>query len=1622
MKKLITFSVYLFGISIVLMAANLPKDWVNTVDELYDGLLFQTNITSNPDSDLAEVEEWLNETNEIPEATYGINSVCLDDAGTVTRTLGTGGTAGIIEPLCWGNDYIVTHDGNGIFSGDGDPLTQAGLDLMIFTDFPTMSGPLVSDVAMNPGYTGNIVGTDPLGNITLTNLGVYQNFYGTTAQGYTELWFAPITLDDVTSTPKTLSEDVGGANECVNVNTSEAFQIVFLDSIHIDNFTTPTGGNLCQASFTVSGGLMAYNGSNYTVSAEDVTDPTITGTFIINPSPTHNSAVAFTVPQSGFYNLNISDGCTTKTMVVDMTACVSCTDDAGTLTASLSSGSASINPLYLCFGDSLDLAHNGDQNLAGDPDPSTTSGIQYAIYTCLPTATGPTLNDIVLDPCLVTDNTGTVPQLAFNVDGSGNGFLSNSTSLYQGYLTALFLSPTDTLFFAPITVDAFPPATWEGVSGPNECTNVNVNAAFPVVFLSPMVIQTTANQSGGNVCRGEVTTIGGLPEADGSNYIITVELMSNPAITGTIVTPASHNGTAVFEVPQPGNYRILVTDGNGCTTSQAFVGMTACATPCANFQLGGGINSAFNGADISCSGASDGSIEIMPTGGNHPFTYTWSHNSTLTDSIATGLASGSYTVTVTDNDGCVTDTTITLTSPSPLFVGVIGANPLCSGDATGIVWVGNIGGGTLPYTYTWSNGVTGPNDTIFNLLAGTYGLTLTDANGCSAQASTTLGDPPALNGNFTIVNDATCEGINDGDATISATGGTSPYAYIWAHDATLITATATTLGVGRYYVTITDNNLCSYEDSVDIGATLIVSATSAVTDVNCFNGSDGEILVTPLTSGGAPNLPYAYSWSPNTLQTTANVTNLPSGDYDYTVTDNVGCIYIDSATINQSDSITITNISTTNIFCNGDTSGVITVSASGGAGNYTYDWGNGNIDSTLNNVSAGTYTVTVTDANTCTKTLTIIISQPPAIISTDTVTNVSCNGFTDGAAFVTTTGGTGTFNYAWSTNPTIDTLSTISGLAAGQYYVTITDSSSCAIIDTIDITEPDALVANTNATDQSCFNITDGTTTAAPTGGTAPYTYTWNNTGITDTLTGLTAATYFVTVTDANGCNVVDSAVVSAPPIITSTISSTPVSCQGGTDGTATVTAAGGDGSFSYAWSNSQIGQTTSSLGAGVYNVTITDGSGCILIDTVSVIELPPLNPAGGIIANPISCFGGDDGSIEVLGMTGGTAPYVYTWSTTPAQDSSVAINLTAGVYSIIITDANGCTFGPVNVTVNQPAVAVAATVFTIDPSCNGDADGSITVDATGGTPSYTYFWNDGQTTQTASDLPIGTYDVTITDANGCTSTASGTLVQPDPLTAEVSTIETSCNGSRDGRIVLDTAYGGNAPYAYSIDGVNYQPVDIIFFGLAGGNYDIYVQDGNGCIFEQSVTVDEPPLIVVDLGADIELELGDNVMLEAIVNTTDSLSYAWGSSPADSSLSCTDCSTPIIAPIRSTTYTVTVQDTSGCTATDDIFVKLDKNRNVFIPNGFTPNGDGRNDEFMVFAGTGVENVKTFIIFDRWGNQLYSQTDIQPNDASVGWDGRFRGDLMAPGVYVFYIEIVFADGLVFPYKGDITLIR
>lgn len=1549
--------------------------------------------------------------------------VCTDDGGDLATTVG--GVAisnNVINFINYGETVDFVHS-NGDASNDGDATSPPGFDLGIYVGSPPTAADINADVA----YSGSVVGTSITGNATFQNLGGYQTAFN--AGNPVHLWFAPMTLDDHAN--QDLTENVGDPNECINVAVSEQINIVFLNQIDTFNFANPAvaSGDLCVARIRISGGLPEWDASNYTINVHLTGDPTITAT--ISPSTsvvTHNSLLEFTVPQAGSYDIVVTDNNgATRTFTVDMLGCVVCDDDAGTATPNVGTTAQSGNPAFLCFGDSLLIQHDGNAVLTGDPNTATPSGLGYVMYTNQPTTT-PT-NDvasIASDPNIVNQSGSSAGfDLVANTDINGNVNLVNDGLTYQNILGGV--GNTGQLWFAPITVDNHAAGSFESTGTPNECTNVNIGAAFPVVFLN----EIQASNLNTAICDGSFDIIGGLPQYNNSNYNISIVLTTDPTIVGTVNNPTvDHGGTVNFTVPRPGTYQIDVTDTVGCVAASFQALMNACPFPCTgvvNASLS--ITSNFNGAAISCDGASNGALSLSIVGGVAPITIVWSHDAANTTTSATGLAEGTYTVTVTDVNGCADTPTIVLTDPGPIVADLDSTPVLCNGDMSSSVFVASITGGTAPYSYAWSSGTTGvTSDTIVNLGTGTYTVTITDANLCTGTQTLILPEPPALTTMMTDTMSTDCDASANGTATVVPSGGTTTfndYNYSWSHMPTLNDSVATGLASGTYYVTVTDDNGCEAVDSVIIVELKSINIDLDSVDVACNGDATGSIVATVTTIGGAANTPYIYAWSHDNglLINTAN--NLVAGTYYLTVTDALGCSSVDSIVVNEPTALAVTTQSITNIDCNGDATGAATISVTGGVMPYTYNWNNSTSDSaTIVNATAGTYNVSITDANSCTITHSVTITENPPIVVNNVVTKqLDCAGDTDGGFTVTASGGIGALSYSWSTDPVNDTLNAITGLGAGMYSVTITDSLGCNIVETYTLSDPMPLSGVTSQVDLACADFQNGQASIVMSGGTAPYFFAWSggtpNT-IGDTITGLVAGTYSVTVSDANGCTYTDAVTIQAPPAIDIDISFTQVSCNGGNDGTATATVTGGAGGFTFSWNNGQqTGQTATQLGVGQHILVVTDQTGCQASDTVIVTSVDQLVPLS-IESVPVSCFGGNDGSATVQ-VSGGTAPYNYLWNTTPTQDSSTAIGLTAGTYEVFITDANGCSLTPISITINEPPVLVIDTIIPTDPLCNNGDDGSVLVVPSGGTPSYSYQWSgSGSITNSANNLTAGTYGVTVTDANGCTTNGSTFLNDPLILVAQISTSPTSCNGGKDGRIQIDTVLGGVAPYTYSIDGISFLPSNIIFFGLFGGNYDVTVQDANGCTFVETVLIEEPPLIVVDLGPDIELDLGQSVELEAFVNTTDSLIYEWES--LDSTLTCYDCPNPTVSPTSTAEYFVTVVDTNGCQATDDIIVVIDKNRRVFIPTGFTPNGDGKNDRFIVYGGTGVEEVLTFRVYNRWGELVHQAENFAPGSYADGWDGRVGGTLLNPDVFVYFIEVRFSDGEVFPYKGDVTLIR
>jgi len=422
---------------------------------------------------------------------------------------------------------------------------------------------------------------------------------------------------------------------------------------------------------------------------------------------------------------------------------------------------------------------------------------------------------------------------------------------------------------------------------------------------------------------------------------------------------------------------------------------------------------------------------------------------------------------------------------------------------------------------------------------------------------------------------------------------------------------------------------------------------------------------------------------------------------------------------------------------------------------------------------------------------------------------------------------------------------------------------------------------------------------------------------------------------------------------------------------------------------------------------------GCAVVDTFTILPPMPIIP-GGPGASPVSCHGGNDGSITIE-PTGGTPNYSYEWFAndtligTDSGTSSSIDSLGEGMYELIITDANGCEMGPINITVVEPSAPLDLTI-------------------SGGTTSYSYQWSAEtgfQDTQTALNLIPGTYTVTVSDANGCIETAGVTIDEPSAGDFGLSSLPTTCFGDDNGVVIVENPIGGVPPYMYSDDNEIFGMNDTLF-GFEAGLHTIYVQDASLCVYTNEVLVEQPFEFIVDAGPDIDILFGDTIELMAQINQPPGTDVTFTWSP-DEWLSCIDCDTIYAWPHEDIIYTVTasipaVDTTETCEARDEIRINVNNDRNIFIPNVFSPDGDGTNDIFMVFGGQGVVEVLSFRVYDRWGELLFEDSNFTTNDPSHGWDGTFRGRDMNPGVYVFAAEVMFLDGARIPYSGDLTLIR
>ncbi len=1108
-----------------------------------------------------------------------------------------------------------------------------------------------------------------------------------------------------------------------------------------------------------------------------------------------------------------------------------------------------------CVGDSINLntgfpaggVYSGD-GVSGSqfaPQPNDTGLV--SIYYTLDNGFGCSASDSI------TVNVLPVPSVAFNLALDSTCEISSPISLTGATPAGGTFSGTGVSgnFFIPAIVSpGYYPITYtvtQGGCSDSETQYIQVDS-FPSVVLPTL----------DSICVSATSYPLDHGYPGGGTFIGAG--ISNNIFDASAVGVGVHNMMYVYE--------------NACAADTAYSTITVIASPTISASI----------IDVSCNGLSDGQAVAVATGGNGPYDFTWSNGDST--NVTSGLISGNYSVTVNGESGCVASNTFSVSQPNVLALALDSLDDVvCNGFSDGKAFV-STSGGTTPYNYVWSNGAL--TEDVTNLSFGTHQLLVTDANGCQDSLSVTINEvnPIAIAGSSV---DVSCTGFADGSASITASSGGGLFSYAWSSGQT--TASINSLDTGSYVITVSDQNGCQTSDTfhIDQPDSLLVSLSA--TDLTCSESNDGSISST--VSGGTGT--YTYAWSNGS--TSNSISSLATGSYTLTVTDDNSCQTIESALVNQPDSLDLTITESSSILCNSNSDGQLTASTVGGTAPFNYTWSNGAASSVNTNLTANLYAVTVTDANGCFKTASATLTEPSVLsIQIDSVLDASCFGLNDGYAEVSTSGGTGAITYLWSNGTATPNASV---LVSGSYSVTATDANGCAVNTSLSIAEPTEISLTVSSSDVTCFGGNDGQAIATASNGQGAFTYAWSNGSASATNASLSAQTYTVTVTDAAGCFKVDTAVVDEPTQLMSMYTASNNACFGDSTGQITAAVSGGTLPYSYAWSNGETTSSVDSLMAGSYAVTITDDNGC-QIDSSFTLSQPTALVLSIDSASDLLCFNDASGSIGAS-ASGGTSVYSFLWNDNAT--SAIRSGIATGTYSVTLTDANGCV-EETSLTITEPPLLSIQVNAIQDLLCFGDTNGSIDAIANGGTAPITYAWSNGENTAQLTNIIAGNYSLTVTDDNGCMADSVIALSQPDSIAINASIILALCDNTNDGSIAT-SVIGGVAPYSYAWS--NAETADSIS-GLEAGNYTLTVTDDNACSSTQLITLGfEFAAPQPQLGNDTGYCTNDSLELHAgVLGAT----YSWSTGDSTESITIQDAGI----------YSVFVTETTGCSGLDTIEV------------------------------------------------------------------------------------------------------
>ncbi len=729
---------------------------------------------------------------------------------------------------------------------------------------------------------------------------------------------------------------------------------------------------------------------------------------------------------------------------------------------------------------------------------------------------------------------------------------------------------------------------------------------------------------------------------------------------------------------------------------------------------------------------------------------------------------------------------------------------------------------------------------------GTYKLVV-DGGAASAQGIFTLtitDDPSALMTVNVTATDVSCNGGNNGSVLATVNSGSAPFTYVWNPNLGN-TAVLNGLGVGTYSVTVTDATGCTATGSATVSQPTALSFTTTVTPPVCNGGTNGTIIVT--ASGATPNYQYSSDGG-NIFQNNNILTGLGAGTYTVVVKDANNCLAQNAVTITAPAAIQ-PNLTVTNISCNGANDGSVTSNPANGSAPYEYSLDSGPFltTNTFTGLSTGFHLLTVRDASSCTASAGFNIFEPAVLTSlVQSITNVSCNGGADGAFTITGVGGT--LPYSYSIDGTnFQASGTFTGLTAGIYNVYVKDSSNCQTVNSATVTEPAPLVPSVLfQINISCAGRTDGTVVLTASGGTGPYFFSKNGinyvqSGFFDRLPG---GNYTYYVRDNNNCgDSINFTIFEPDTLEMSVVSTTDATCLGISNGSITLSGSGGTPPYRYSFSGGafQASPTFNGLTAGAFQFTIRDDKFCETTDTFTIgftttVTMQVLNQMN------VACNGDSSGSVTVV-ASNGTAPYEYSINGSTFQSSGTFNNLPVGNYTVTGRDAIGClALQQINIT--QAAPLMVTLIQTTPASCFNSQDGSVDVNVSGGTSPYNFLWSNGSQTQNLVNVGGGTYTLTVTDGNSCTTTFTAQVGQSPVMFIGLESIKNvSCNGANDGSVNVAVT-GGTPGYIYNWSNFTNNE-DLVNVGP--GTYAITATDANNCSLADTFVITSPLTLTASL-------------------------------------------------------------------------------------------------------------------------------------------------------------------------------